>query len=78
MIWEYCACFIQHSAWRWVHIYFQDAFELSTAEHKLLGLKIPHLVADSTCSDQIVSLDTRILYDEKTQGKGIKLNIPWL
>ena len=28
--------------------YFQDVFELNTAEHKLLRFMIPHLVADST------------------------------
>ena len=28
--------------------YFNDAFELNTAEHKLLQFVIPHLVADST------------------------------
>ena len=28
--------------------YFQNAFELNTAKHKLLRFAIPHLVADST------------------------------
>ena len=27
--------------------YFQNVFELNTAEHKLLGFSIPHLEADS-------------------------------
>ena len=30
-----------------VGTYFQNVFELNTAEHKLLGLTIPHLEADS-------------------------------
>ena len=29
-----------------VDAYFQNAFELNTAEHKLLGFTIPHLEAD--------------------------------
>ena len=53
--------------------YFQDVFELYTAEHKLLGFMIPHLVAESTWLNQIVSLDTCILYDERSLGKGNKL-----
>ena len=49
--------------------YFQDVFELNTAEHKLLRFAIPHLAADSTWSNRIVSLDTCILCDEKSLGK---------
>ena len=30
-----------------VGAYFQNVFELNTAEHKLLGFTIPHLEADS-------------------------------
>ena len=30
-----------------VSAYFQNVFELNTAEHKLLGFTIPHLEADS-------------------------------
>ena len=58
--------------------YFQDVFELNIAEHKLLLFAIPHLVADSTWSNRIVTLDTYILCDERSLGKGNKLNIPWL
>ena len=58
--------------------YFNDVFELNTAKHKLLWFAIPHLVADSTWSKRIISLDTCILYDERSLGKGNKLNIPWL
>ena len=56
--------------------YFNDVFELNTVKHKLFQFAIPHLVADSTWSNQIVSLDTCILYDERSLGKGNKLNIP--
>ena len=58
--------------------YFQDVFELNTAEHRLLGFAIPHLVADSTSSNWIVSLDTCILCEERSLGKGNTLNILWL
>ena len=34
-----------------VDAYFQNVFELNTAEHKLLGFTIPHLEVDS--GDQI-------------------------
>ena len=36
--------------------YFQNVFELNTAEHKLLGFTIPHLEADSgdrNCANDI-------------------------
>ena len=56
--------------------YFNDVFELYTVKHKLLRFTIPHLVADSTWSNRIVSLDTCIFYDERSLGN--KLNIPWL
>ena len=58
--------------------YFQDVFKLNTAERRLLRFAIPHLVADSTSSNRIVSLDTCILCDERSLGKGNKLNILWL
>ena len=58
--------------------YFQDVFKLDTTEHRLLRFAIPHLVADSTSSNRIVSLDTCILCDERSLGKGDKLNILWL
>ena len=58
--------------------HFQNGFELNTAEHKLLRFAIPHLVADSTSSNRIISLDTCILCDERSLGKGNKLNILWL
>ena len=57
--------------------YFQDVFKLNTAERRL-RFAIPHLVADSTSSNRIVSLDTCILCDERSLGKGNKLNILWL
>ena len=46
--------------------YFRNGFEINTAERKLLGFTIPHLVADSTSSNRIVSLDTCILCDERS------------
>ena len=61
-----------------IDAYFNDVFELYTAKHRLLRFVIQHLVADSTWSNQIVSLDTCILYNERSLGKGNKLNIPWL
>ena len=58
--------------------YFPDVFKLNTAERRLLRFAIPHLVADSTSSNRIVSLDTCIVCDERSLGKGNKLNILWL
>ena len=57
--------------------YFNDIFELNTAEHNLLRFPIPHLVANSTGSNRIAGLNTCILCDERNMGKGNKLNIPW-
>ena len=57
--------------------YFQDVFKLNIAEHKLLRFTILHLVADSTSSNRMVSLDTCILCNERSLGKGNKLNISW-
>ena len=51
---------------------------LITVEHKLLQFVIPRLVANSTLPNRIVSLDIYILCDERSLGKGNKLNIPWL
>ena len=50
MIREYRACFILHSICLKVGAYFQNVFELNTAEHKLLGFTIPHLEADLAIS----------------------------
>ena len=61
-----------------IDIYFNDVFESYTTKHKPLWFTIPYLVADSTWSNRIVSLDTCILYDERSLGKGSKPNIPWL
>ena len=58
--------------------YFINIFELITANHKLLRFARPHLVAYSTWSNRILSLDTCILFDARRLGKGNKLNIPWL
>ena len=46
MIKEYRACFYSTLCLK-VSAYFQNVFELNTAEHKLLGFSIPHLEADS-------------------------------
>ena len=58
--------------------YSNDVFESNTVKHKLRRLAIPHLVAESTLSNRIVSLDTCILFNERSLVKGNKLNIPWL
>ena len=39
--------------------------------HQIYRFAIPHLVADSTSSNRIVSLDTCILCDERSLAKAI-------